>query len=326
MKNYMLAFKHLIDIVCISFKDGLNFIKQTELLRSRNDEINRIQFELTVGVHSLEKGLSYKNKKKGFGESKAIQQLNSLLHYLKKGYPCNNYAVFETIAIIKAYLAYKNSVGEANNEIEQLFQQSLTYLDDDVKNYCLAGVDIIKKEKLVCQNQGDIRSLFLNTRSIRNYDKSIPITEDEIRSAISLSRMAPSACNRQPVKVYYTMDVDKNKQISKIVPGNRGFEDEIPQFLVVTAAKNFFGLFEYNQWFVNGGIFLAYLRLALHTVNLGSCIFQWAIRSDEKALRKLCNIPQNEAIVAVVGIGHYAEESYCIKAQRKSVDEYISKF
>ncbi len=234
--------------------------------------------------------------------------------------------MFETIAIVKAYLTYKQSVGETNCIIEQLYQQCLHYIANISNNYCVAGVDNIKKEVLTCQNKEAIQSLFENTRSIRNYDKSIAVTEDEIKSAISLSRMAPSACNRQPVKVYYTMDPIKNVGISKLIPGNRGFENEIPNFLVVTSAKNFFGLFEYNQWFVNGGIFLGYLRLALQTVNLGSCIFQWSLRSDEKSLRTLCGIPENEAIVAIVGIGHYANESYCIKAQRKSVDEYISKF
>lgn len=326
MKKYLLILKHIIDIISISVKDGFEFVKFTELLHIKEDEINRIQFELTVGVHSLEKGLSFRNKKKGFGEAKAMKQLATLLNYLKKGYPYNNYAVLETIAIIKAYLTYKQSVGETNSKIEQLYQQCLHFIANISDNYCDAGVDIIKKEVLTCQNKEAIQSLFKNTRSIRNYDKSIAVTEDEIKSAISLSRMAPSACNRQPVKVYYTMDFKKNEEISKLVPGNRGFENEIPNFLVVTSAKNFFDLFEYNQWFVNGGIFLSYLRLALHTVNIGSCIFQWALRSDEKALRTLCTIPENEAIIAIVGIGHYAEESYCIKAQRKSVDEYISKF
>ena len=326
MKRYLLVIKHIINIIYISIKDGINFIILTELPRCTVDKIKRLQFELTVGVHSLEKGLSYQQKKKGFGEAKAINQLTILLNYLEQGYPCNNYAVLETIAIVKAYLAYKQSVGENNEKIEQLFRQCLHYINNVSDNYCFAGVDVIKKEDLICYDDKSVHLLFQNTRSIRNYDKSIKVTEDEIKSAISLSRMAPSACNRQPIKVYYTMDSYKNNEISKLVPGNRGFENEIPNFLVVTSAKNYFGLFEYNQWYVNGGIFLGYLRLALHAVNLGSCIFQWSLRSDERSLRSLCNIPENEAIIAIVGLGHYANESYCIKAQRKSVDEYISKF
>ena len=141
-----------------------------------------------------------------------------------------------------------------------------------------------------------------------------------------MSKLATSPCNRQPVKLYYSMDHDKNKIISKIIPGNIGFENEIRNFLIVTSSKNYFSLQEYNQWYVNGGIFLGYLRLALHILNLGSCIFQWALYADEKQLRAICTIPQSEVIIAIIGIGHYANESYCIKAQRKSTEEYISKF
>ena len=141
-----------------------------------------------------------------------------------------------------------------------------------------------------------------------------------------MARMAPSACNRQPVKVYYSLNEKKNKQISNLVPGNNGFNNAIPYFMIVTSSKSYFGLFEYNQWYVNGGIFLGYLRLAFHSHNLGSCIFQWGLRAPEKELRELCQIPYCESIVAIVGFGYYAAETTVIQAQRKSIQEYISKF
>ncbi len=326
MKRILLIIKHAIDIIFISIKDGFNFIHYTEVLPKKDDKIERLQFQLTVGIHSLEKGLSFKKKKKGFGVAKAIKQLNTLLKYIHQGYPTDNYAVLETIAIIEAYIAYKKSVGESIPEVESLLQKCKNLLGDLSGNYCQAGVDSVAKEELLCADPIACTNLLKKTRSIRNFDKAKKVSEEEILSAISLSRTAPTACNRQPVKVYYSMDIEKNKTVSKIVPGNTGFDEEIPNFLIVTSAKNYFGLFEYNQWYVNGGIFLAYLRLALHTLNIGSCIFQWGLRADEKGLRKLCNIPKSEAIVAIVGIGHYADQSLCIKAQRKSVEEYISKY
>ena len=326
MTKILFIIKHTIDIIFISIKDGFNFIRYTEVLPKKNDRIERLQFQLTVGVHSLEKGLSFKKKKKGFGEVKAIKQLSTLLSYINQGYPTDNYAVLETIAIIEAYIRYKKSVGEFIPEIESLFQKCKDLLNDTQKNYCQAGVDTVVKGELLCTDPIACADLLKKTRSIRNFDKTKKVSEEEILSAISLSRTAPTACNRQPIKVYYSMDDEKNKAVSRIVPGNTGFEDEIPNFLIITSAKNYFGVFEYNQWHVNGGIFLGYLRLALHIVNLGSCIFQWGLRADEKSLRQLCHIPKSEAIVAIVGIGHYAEQSFCIKAQRKSVEEYISKY
>lgn len=63
MKRYLLAIKHIIIIIYVSIKDGISFIILTELPRCTVDKIKRLQFELTVGVHSLEKGLSYQQKK-----------------------------------------------------------------------------------------------------------------------------------------------------------------------------------------------------------------------------------------------------------------------
>ena len=325
MKKILLFIKHIINIVSFSIRDGVEFVKITEM-GGVNDKITRRQFELTVGIHSLEKGLSYKTKKKRFGESKVVKQLRTLLDYLRNGYPQKCYAVLETIAVVKEYLRYKDSIGENNAEIKALFGECKSLLHDVSDNYCSAGVEVVKKDTFMIKDQETIGTLFKNTRSIRNFNKAEKVTEQEILSAIEFAKTAPSACNRQPSKVYYTMDENKNKEISKLVPGNRGFEDEIPNFLVVTSAKNYFGLFEYNQWYVNGGIFLGYLRLALRAVGLGHCIFQWSLQADEKALRNLCNIPQGEAIIAIVGIGHYADVSSCIKAQRKSTSEYIYKF
>lgn len=324
MKKILLFIKHIINIVSFSIRDGVEFVKITEM-GGVDDKITRRQFELTVGIHSLEKGLSYKTKKKRFGEYKAVKQLKMQLDYLRNGYP-KCYAVLETMAVVEEYLRYKDSIGENNAEIKALFDECKSLLHDVSDNYCSAGVDSVKKETFMIKDQEAIGTLFKNTRSIRNFNKTEKVSEQEILSAVEIAKTAPSACNRQPSKVYYTMDENKNKEISKLVPGNRGFEDEIPNFLVVTSAKNYFGLFEYNQWYVNGGIFLGYLRLALRAVGLGHCIFQWSLQADEKALRNLCNIPRGEAIIAIVGIGHYADVSSCIKAQRKSTSEYIYKF
>ena len=329
MLRFLLIIKHFANVIFLSIKDGANYIVYTEVLPSKLNKVERLQFQLTVGIHSLEKGLSYINKKKNFGEVKATKQLKTLQNYLRKGYPSNVYAVLETIAIMKTYIEYKNNVGESVPEIEALYDDCEKMINNSspaIINYCSAGVDILSKKDLVCLDAKTCISFMEQTRSVRNFDNTQNVKEDEIISAISIARLAPSACNRQPIKIYYSMDVEKNITISRIVPGNKGFENQIPNYLVVTASKNYFGLFEYNQWYVNGGVFLSYLRLALHSVNLGHCIFQWATSANEKDLRSLCKIPKNEAIIAIVGIGHYAEKTYCIKAQRKSVIEYISKF
>ena len=63
------------------------------------------------------------------------------------------------------------------------------------------------------------------------------------------------------VKVYFSMDPDKNLQIAELVPGDRGSQQEKAIYLIVCADMEAFDYYEINQWYVNGGIFLAYDHL-----------------------------------------------------------------
>lgn len=157
MTRILFIIKHTIDIIFISIKDGFNFIRYTEVLPKKNDRIERLQFQLTVGVHSLEKGLSFKKKKKGFGEAKAIKQLNTLLNYINQGYPTDNYAVLETIAIIEAYIRYKKSVGEFPNET---YQQAVDRIIKETANRILSQYSKEKHfQHLLCECK-QIQSLY----------------------------------------------------------------------------------------------------------------------------------------------------------------------
>ena len=324
LKDRLIAIKHFWNIVQISIENGYSFIKSTEMPRSKHDTIERKQFELIVSIHSLEKGLSFKDKRKGFGEEKATKIIAMLKDYIDNDYPTDCFAVYETIAVLESYFLKKREQGESLPVLEDILSLCKSKIVGD--NYCVGGTTLLRFEGFKSDDIQSINHLFSTARSIRNYDAAKHVTESDILHVIEMARMAPSACNRQPVKVYYSLNEKKNKQISNLAPGNNGFNNAIPYFMIVTSSKSYFGLFEYNQWYVTGGIFLGYLRLAFHSHNLGSCIFQWGLRAPEKELRELCQIPYCESIVAIVGFGYYAAETTVIQAQRKSIQEYISKF
>ena len=325
MMSFLISLKHFLQVFKFSFAESLRFIIDTEGYSGKEASEERKRFELTVSVHSLEKGLSFKNKKKGFGEEKAKRLVMMLERYIQNGYDTDDYSVYETVAILKAYLTYKESAKESIPDLESRLDWCVSKIDIS-KNYCKAGFIELNINAILWKDPHIIENFFHSTHSIRNYDKLHSVEENTIKEIIRLARSAPSACNRQSVHVYYTMERKKNELISDIVPGNNGFNNEIGNFLIVTSSKTFFGLGEYNQWYVDGGIFLAYLRLSIHALGLGSCTFQWTRTADERRLRQLCQIPLRESIIAIVGVGYLSNISYCIHSQRKAVDEYISKF
>ena len=87
-----------------------------------------------------------------------------------------------------------------------------------------------------------------------------------------------------------------------------------------------FPKYETFQYFINGGIFLSYLVESIHSVGLGSCIFQSHINSkNEQGLKALLNIPEYEVIIAIVGFGEPLENETCLYAQRKNISDIAIK-
>ncbi len=271
-------------------------------------------------AHALEKGMGIQNVKKGYGIKKA-NDLCDLLFELKREEKIHDtYAFQEGLAVLWAYINYQETegvdVGEIKIKAKKLGASTITS----------AGYRVISNEELTRGTDTDFGTFLESKHSVRKMSEQ-EIAKDEIETAIQYAGKAPSACNRQPSKVYYSLDKEKNKALSKLVPGNKGFSGDIPYYCVVTADRTLFGSNEMFQWFVNGGIFVGYFVLALHYLGIGSCVFQWpAFNEQEDSLRNLINADEKEAVIAIVGYGKYPDEAKCICAARKPIDEVVSVF
>ena len=114
------------------------------------------------------------------------------------------------------------------------------------------------------------------------------------------------------------------KQIDDLITGSSGFKGETPNYIIVTTDRACFMKEEQYQWYINGGIYLSYLTLALHSLGIGNCIMQWkAFYRTENKLKELLGISSHEAIIAVVGCGYYQGDTKCIYAQRKAVSDTL---
>ena len=281
----------------------------------------RFDYQLTVAAHTIEKGLGNISYKNHWGYDKAVRLCSLLNEYLECGYDTKQYGFSESISILLSYIRHKKECGEGNfiqgieHELKSICEKS------DIKKYP-SGKEIVSLSDLKIQDETAAEELLKKCRSIRNYSNIEP-QEELITSAVKLATKAPSACNRQPVRCYYTMNKEKIAKVDSLVPGNKTIAGKTPNWIVVTSSLTFFSIYEYDQWYVNGGIFLGYLRLALHLKGIGNCIYQWTNNAKDIEIRNIYNIPVNEKIIAIVGIGLLPEEAHCISAARKSVDDYL---
>lgn len=287
---------------------------------------------MLVEVHSVEKGLGLKNTKPGHSAKQVKNLINKMFGYIERGYNPLDFAFKETYRVIKSYIEYQKKFDTSKflefEEIERKFDVLTKRLDPDlvenIEHSLNGGAYVVPLEELLSGKKFDLKSFLKTRHSIRMY-KNLPLSQSEIEKAVELANMSPSACNRQPSKVYFTSERKIVDRVDELITGSSGFKGEIPNYIIVTTNRACFMNEEQYQWYINGGIYLSYLTLALHSLGIGNCIMQWkAFYKTEDELKKLMGISSYEAIIAVVGCGYYQEDTKCIYAQRKTVNDTLS--
>ena len=163
-----------------------------------------------------------------------------------------------------------------------------------------------------------IEKLFSTRHSIRDFSDK-PVSREILLQAVQLALRAPSACNRQPSKVY-VLDGKRREEL--------GHENlyHADKYLVVTGEINAFGPMEYGDWVVSSTIFATYLVLALHALGIGSCMMKKDLHFGSQYndfLRKTCHIPGNEKIVLEIPVG-YCKDSFAVAySNRKNARDVL---
>lgn len=309
MKVILRSVRHILRMLNIFIKETAQSIKYTGFIKQ---DFNFQKWRLLLLAHSLEKGLFLSEKKPDFGEKKAID----LLNLLKKWQNSNNcFEYDEAYCVLLKYKEYREKQNLSNN-----FLAEFDDLKKNEKDYG-AGYKVIKKEDLK-YNFDNFCELCNKRHSIREFDSSYPILSDII-DVIKIATKAPSACNRQMIKVFFSVNSDTNSRLAQYIPGNSGTRDEKVIYIFIAGDISSFDYFETEQWMLNGGIFASYLTLGFTAKKIGSCIYQWPIQwKYNERVKQILNIPKQYAILTVIGIGNYRDEIKVLDCSRKEVEEY----
>ena len=151
-------------------------------------------------------------------------------------------------------------------------------------------------------------------RSVRSYDATKTISEAEVRELLIATQEAPSWANQQPSKYYVAMSPEKVEAVANLV-GERNKQNiaGAPVLIVSTYEKGKSGFFRGEQtnevgdgWGAyDNGLSNAYFILKARAKGFDTLIMGMR---DSDALRTLFNIPENEAIMAVISLGYRSGE------------------
>lgn len=187
-----------------------------------------------------------------------------------------------------------------------------------------------------CSNQSEPASnlpsfdeVLSSRRSVRSYDASKKISEAEVRELLTAVQEAPSWANQQPTKYYVAISEEKLTAVQDMVGGNKERIKDAPVLIVSTFERGKSGFFQGNQtnevgdgWGAyDNGLSNCYLILKARAMGFDTLIMGMR---DADALRNLFDIPENEAIMAVISLGYRASEPN--RPERRPLDDIVKFF
>jgi len=165
----------------------------------------------------------------------------------------------------------------------------------------------------------DFKELAITRYSVRDY-LSKDIDQDTLEIVLNSARMAPSAVNFQPFKLYvvrkgtvkdaviasYHREWIKNAPVLFVLVGNHGM-----------AWKRAQDHKDYTD--IDAALFIDHIQLQATDLGLGTC---WVCNFDVQACRDALSLKPEEEPIAIIPIGYPAKEDVPVK-KRKGLDEIV---
>lgn len=155
--------------------------------------------------------------------------------------------------------------------------------------------------------------------SVRAYSDR-PVEKEKLDYVLECARLAPSATNAQPWKLYVVTDPKVKEGILDSYP--REWMKTSPIYIVVCVNDDEAWVRRFdrkNHADVDGSIIAEHICLAAADCGLGSC---WICAFDPEKCSKVLNLPDQLRPMAIIPIGYPATDSIPEK-KRKSRDEIV---
>lgn len=158
--------------------------------------------------------------------------------------------------------------------------------------------------------------------SCRQY-KPEPVDRDTLVALFDVARLAPSACNRQPVN-YLVLDATTDPEARQIILSvyDREWIATAPVYVVALGRHDeawHRGFDDKDHTDIDVAIAVEHLCLAAQAMGLGSC---WVCNFDAGKLHELLGLEPETEPVAIIPLG-YSAESHTGRRGRKSLDQIV---
>jgi nitroreductase len=290
----------------------------------QHDTQEKIKAKLTINYHIIEKGLTMPDTRLGFGENAIYELLFFLNEYLKNKYSREDMVFKHSIMVLNEYIDFHR---KQEFELKADIVAKITAISSQLSlNEQKSAQIFVSNNDFFEKNYSPFDEFCSSRHSVRHFsDREIEL--DTLYKCIELAQKSPSACNRQPNRIYVVQNKDKISEILKIQSGNRGFGHLSKALLVITVELSaFIHINERNEPHFNSGFFTMSLLYALHFHKLGACALNWsASRKNDKRMRDLLNIPDSQTVTVVIACGYLPENFKVARSPKMPAKEITTE-
>ncbi len=294
--------------------DRARFLRHSPL--SRETKAGALA-SIIMTYHIVEKGLTMPDMRLGFGRE-MILSLTAALNDFADKYGTDEPQFRDAVAVIAEY---RKVHAEAEFALDAERERAISSLLERVPVEPSHQIEMTR-ERYWADLDAPFEIFSASRHSVRNFSGSVSV--EQIRAAVALANNAPSACNRQYMRVHCVTDRETVRECLALQNGNRGFGHLADKLLVLTADLRAVWGTERNDLYTNAGIYLMNLCYALHKNKVAHCMLNWSTSpKNDLALRKILNIPAPESVVVLIACGDVPEKFKLASSPRKSVDETL---
>lgn len=266
-------------------------------------------------AHVLQKGITMPNRRLGFGIEKSKSLIKHTNEYIQL-YGKDNDVVRYAISDLKLYLDVhvKEDYDLPNEIVDDIL--TLSNLIEFVPQK-----EIIYDKTDLFKDWQNFKEFAESRHSVRNYS-SEPIEISKIIESVELAQTAPSACNRQGVRVKIISSEEMKEKVFSIQNGNRGFGKLADKILLLTFEQ---GACEYEyraSGYIDVGIFAMNLLYALHVNGICACTLNAHLTiSQYEVLQDLLGYNKSEIPVLFIAVGYPLSQFKIAKSKRYSTNK-----
>lgn len=294
---------------------------------------------LRRNIHRLEKALTMRPRRPVFATdfiqetvaafSKLVTQAADLSHAHHRSASPSRALLLDieyADAVLKEYFEVVDEVAEiigpkkSYKELSSTLSKSLGAMRDKLPSRHL--VPFHRRTNAFPVRIEQIRQLAFRRRSVRWFEQK-PVPRELIDDAISIGIQAPSACNRQPFRFVVLDDPSIIAEVASIPMGTRGYEHQIPVFIVVVGQqRHFHDPRDRHIIYIDASLAVMGTLFAIEALGLGACCINWPdIEAKEQAMQKRLQLAPDERPIMCLAMGWPLADALVASSPKKELDE-----